>query len=61
MIVSPHRPHVLIAKISASAVAAGSVMLEGIHRLGWIELRGINSQKEIRLTQLGLEALRAPV
>ena len=42
-------------------VSAGPLMLDGIHRLRWIELRGMNARKEIRLTQLGLEALRAPV
>jgi DNA-binding PadR family transcriptional regulator len=47
--------------LSRLPVSAGQVMLRGIQRLGWIEIRGVNSRKEIRLTELGLEALRAHV
>jgi hypothetical protein len=47
--------------LSRLPVAAGPVMLDGIYRLGWIELRGMNARKEIRLTKMGLEALRARV
>ena len=47
--------------LSRLPVSAGPAMLDGIYRLGWIELRGVNSRKEIWLTQLGLEALRAQV
>jgi hypothetical protein len=45
--------------LSGLPVPAGPVMLTGIHRLGWVEFRGLNSRREIRLTQLGLEAMRA--
>jgi DNA-binding PadR family transcriptional regulator len=47
--------------LSRLPVSAGPVMLHGIQRQGWIEIRGVNSRKEIRLTELGLEALRAHV
>jgi hypothetical protein len=42
-------------------VPVGLVMLNRIHRLGWIELRGTDPRTEIRLTPLGREAMRAPV
>ncbi len=42
-------------------VAAGIGMLNRIHELEWIELRGLEPRIEIRLTQLGREAMRAPV
>jgi hypothetical protein len=45
--------------ISRLPVAAGPVMLKGIQRMGWIELRGMNTRREIRLTESGLEAMRA--
>jgi hypothetical protein len=47
--------------LSRVPVTASPVMLGGMHRRGWIELRGINARKEIRLTELGLEALRSRV
>jgi hypothetical protein len=46
--------------VSHLPVPAGPVMLDRIRDLGWIELRGMKPRTEIRLTQLGREAMRAP-
>jgi hypothetical protein len=47
--------------VSQLPVPAGPVMLDRIRDLGWIELRGIKPRTEIRLTQLGREAMQALV
>ena len=47
--------------VSRLPVPAGLVMINRIHRLGRIELRGMEPRIEIRLTHLGQEAIRAPV
>jgi hypothetical protein len=48
-------------RVSHLPVPVGVVMLNRIHNLGWIELRGKEPRTEIRLTPLGREAMRAPV
>jgi hypothetical protein len=48
-------------RVSHLPVPVGLVMLNRIHSLGWIELRGADPRTEIRLTPLGREAMRAPV
>jgi hypothetical protein len=48
-------------RVSHLPVPVGLVMLNRIHSLGWIELRGTDPRTEIRLTPLGREAMRAPV
>jgi hypothetical protein len=47
--------------VSRLPVPVGPAMLDRIHKLGWIELRGREPRNEIRLTPLGQEAMRAPV
>jgi hypothetical protein len=47
--------------VSQLPVPVGPAMLDRVHRLGWIELRGREPRAEIRLTPLGQEAMRAPV
>jgi hypothetical protein len=42
-------------------VPAGEVMVDRIHSLGWIELRGMKPRTEVRLTPLGLAAMRMPI
>jgi hypothetical protein len=48
-------------RIAHLPIPAGLVMLDRIHKLGWIELRGKEPRTEIRLTALGREAMQAPV
>jgi hypothetical protein len=48
-------------RVSHLPIPAGLVMLNRIHALGWIELRGEEPRTEIRLTPLGREAMRTPV
>ena len=42
-------------------VPAGPGMLDRIRGHGWIELRGMKPRTEVRLTELGRAAMRAPV
>ena len=46
--------------VSGLPVAVGPVMLDRMQRLGWIELRA-KPRTEIRLTQSGLDAMKAVV
>jgi hypothetical protein len=48
-------------RVSHLPVPAGLAMLDRINGWGWIELRGKEPRTEIRLTPLGLEAIRARV
>ena len=48
-------------RVSYLPVPVGLVMLNRIHSLRWIELRGKEPRTEIRLTALGREAMQAPV
>jgi hypothetical protein len=48
-------------RVSHLPVPAGPVMLDRIHSLGWIELRGMKPRNEIRLTPSGLTAMQARV
>jgi hypothetical protein len=47
--------------LSHLPVPAGLVMIDRIRDHGWIELRGMKPRTEIRLTELGLAAMRAPL
>ena len=47
--------------LSHLPVPAGPVTVIRIRDLGWIELRGMKPRTEIRLTELGRAAMRAPV
>ena len=40
---------------------AGEMMLSRLAHLGWIEMRGENHRTEVRLTEVGLKAMRSPV
>ena len=42
-------------------VPVGETALDRMQKLGWIERRGTEPRTEIRLTQSGLEAMRAPL
>ena len=47
--------------VSHLPVPAGPVMIDRIRGQGWIEIRGMKPRTEIRLTELGRAAIRAPV
>ncbi len=47
--------------VSGLPVAVGPAMLDRIRTLGWIQLRALRPRTEIRLTQSGLDAMKAPV
>ena len=42
-------------------IAAGEMTLSRMVHQGWIEIRGENQRREVRLTPAGLAAMRSPI